>query len=159
MKIKIPIFMLVLLILSACNNQAEENYQQLLTSFERNDSSLNKAFEETTKNIEEDSNRDKALHDINDKLIPQIEDFQQTVKNYQLEDDEQIKVQNSMLSYLEETKKLLKMYSDLNSEFFMVNSLNDESMEDSVGKQLNEIKNQEEKVSNLKNDVKTLTAK
>lgn len=64
-----------------------------------------------------------------------------------------------MLSYLEETKKLLKMYSDLNSEFFMVNSLNDESMEDSVGKQLNEIKNQEEKVSNLKNDVKTLTAK
>lgn len=64
-----------------------------------------------------------------------------------------------MLSYLEETKKLLKMYSDLNSEFFMVNPLNDESMEDSVGKQLNEIKNQEEKVSNLKNDVKTLTAK
>src|SRR5699024_919500 len=149
MRIKIPIFMLVLLILSACNNQAEENYQQLLTSFERNDSSLNKAFEETTKNIEEDSNRDKALHDINDKLIPQIEDFQQTVKNYQLEDDEQIKVQNSMLSYLEENKKLLKMYSDLNSEFFMVNSLNDESMEDSVGKQLNEIKNQEERVSNL----------
>src|SRR5699024_16594 len=153
MRIKIPIFMLVLLILSACNNQAEENYQQLLTSFERNDSSLNKSVEETTKNIEEDSNtdnarhdikykmspqmknnnrtnnskkktikkktknikkynnRDKALHEINDKLIPQIEDFQQTVKNYQLEDDEQIKVQNSMLSYLEETKKLLKMYS------------------------------------------------
>lgn len=51
-----------------------------------------------------------------------------------------------MLSYLEETKKLLKMYSDLNSEFFMVNSLNDESMEDSVGKQLNEIKNQEERL-------------
>ena len=80
MKIKIPILMLVLLILSACNNQAEENYQQLLTSFERNDCRWNKAFEETMKNIEEDRNRDKALHDINDKLIPQIEDFQQTVK-------------------------------------------------------------------------------
>lgn len=51
-----------------------------------------------------------------------------------------------MLSYLEETKKLLKMCSDLNSEFFMVNPLNDESMEDSVGKQLNEIKNQEERL-------------
>lgn len=145
-----------ILLLCACNDESEENYTQMLGAFERNDSELNTLLDDAIKNIDGSADRDQALKNINDKIIPKVEDFRQTLNNYTLTSDSHVEVRDSMLNYLNDFETLMKMYSKFNTEFYLVNPLSDESINEEINNLLDEIKAQEEKMSAAKEKVEKL---
>lgn len=156
MKKYILLLSFVLLILSACNSESTENYSQMTSAFERNDTELNNEITETVANIEEDTNRDKALADINEGIIPRIDDFKQTIDNYTLSEENHLEVQEAMQTYLDNLKELMEMYSDINSDFFIANPFEDESLSEDINQQLKEIQNLEEEVQKNRADIDQL---
>lgn len=156
MKKYILLLSFVLLILSACNSESTENYSQMTSAFERNDTELNNEITETVANIEEDANRDKALADINEGIIPRIDDFKQTIDNYTLSEENHLEVQEAMQTYLDNLKELMEMYSDINSDFFIANPFEDESLSEDINQQLKEIQNLEEEVQKNRADIDQL---
>lgn len=156
MKRYILLFSLILLVLSACSSESTENYSQMTSAFERNDSELNKKISETVTNIQEESNRDKALADINEGIIPRIDDFKQTIDNYTLSEDHQLEVQEAIQTYLDNLRTLMELYSEINSEFFIVNPFEDESLSEDINQQLEEIQNLEEEVQKNRADIDQL---
>lgn len=156
MKRYILLFSLILLVLSACSSELTENYSQMTSAFERNDSELNKKISETVTNIQEESNRDKALADINEGIIPRIDDFKQTIDNYTLSDEAHIEVQEAIQTYLDNLRTLMELYSEINSEFFIVNPFEDESLSEDINQQLEEIQNLEEEVQKNRADIDQL---
>lgn len=156
MKRYILLFSLILLVLSACSSESTENYSQMTSAFERNDSELNKKISETVTNIQEESNRDKALADINEGIIPRIDDFKQTIDNYTLSEDHQLEVQEAIQTYLDNLRTLMELYSEINSEFFIVNPFEDESLSEDINQQLEKIQNLEEEVQKNRADIDQL---
>ena len=156
MKRYILLFSLILLVLSACSSELTENYSQMTSAFERNDSELNKKISETVTNIQEESNRDKALADINEGIIPRIDDFKQTIDNYTLSEDNHLEVQEAIQTYLDNLRTLMELYSEINSEFFIVNPFEDESLSEDINQQLEEIQNLEEEVQKNRADIDQL---
>lgn len=156
MKRYILLFSFILLVLSACSSESTENYSQMTSAFERNDSELNKKISETVTNIQEESNRDKALADINEGIIPRIDDFKQTIDNYTLSDEAHIEVQEAIQTYLDNLRTLMELYSEINSEFFIVNPFEDESLSEDINQQLEEIQNLEEEVQKNRADIDQL---
>lgn len=156
MKRYILLFSFILLVLSACSSESTENYSQMTSAFERNDSELNKKISETVTNIQEESNRDKALADINEGIIPRIDDFKQTIDNYTLSEDNHLEVQEAIQTYLDNLRTLMELYSEINSEFFIVNPLEDESLSEDINQQLEEIQNLEEEVQKNRADIDQL---
>ncbi|MCK1977343.1 hypothetical protein LNK15_09780 [Jeotgalicoccus huakuii] len=156
MKRYILLFSLILLVLSACSSESTENYSQMTSAFERNDSELNKKISETVTNIQEESNRDKALADINEGIIPRIDDFKQTIDNYTLSEDHHLEVQEAIQTYLDNLRTLMELYSEINSEFFIVNPIEDESLSEDINQQLEEIQNLEEEVQKNRADIDQL---
>lgn len=156
MKRYILLFSLILLVLSACSSESTENYSQMTSAFERNDSELNKKISETVTNIQEESNRDKALADINEGIIPRIDDFKQTIDNYTLSEDHHLEVQEAIQTYLDNLRTLMELYSEINSEFFIVNPFEDESLSEDINQQLEEIQNLEEEVQKNRADIDQL---
>lgn len=146
----------LLLFLSACNSESAENYKQMLGAYERNDTEMIKLLDQTAENINSESNRDKALQTINETVIPEIGDFRQTIKNYTLSDDEHVKVQKSMITYLDNLENLMAQYSKFNEEFFFVNPLADHSITEKYSDALDNISAQEEKVEASKKEVNQL---
>ena len=149
----------IVLILSACSSESKENYTQMLGAFERNDSELNSVLDETVKNISSDSNREKALKSINEEIIPRVADFRQTINNYTLSDEQHVEVQEAMIDYLNEVEDLMELYSNFNEEFFFVNPLADESIDDKLNDALAAINTQEEDMQKAKKHVDNLTGK
>jgi len=145
-----------ILLLCACNDESEENYTQMLGAFERNDSELNTLLDDAIKNIDGAANRDEALKNINDKIIPKVEDFRQTLNNYTITSETHVEVRDAMINYLNEFETLMEMYSKFNTDFYLVNPLSDESINEELNGLLDEIKNQEEKMSAAKDEVETL---
>lgn len=156
MKRYILLFSLILLVLSACSSESTENYSQMTSAFERNDSELNKKISETVTNIQEESNRDKALADINEGIIPRIDDFKQTIDNYTLSEDHHLEVQEAIQTYLDNLRTLMELYSEINSEFFIVNPFEDESLSEDINQQLEKIQNLEEEVQKNRADIDQL---
>ncbi|QQD85210.1 MULTISPECIES: membrane lipoprotein lipid attachment site-containing protein [Jeotgalicoccus] len=156
MKRYILLFSFILLVLSACSSESTENYSQMTSAFERNDSELNKKISETVTNIQEESNRDKALADINEGIIPRIDDFKQTIDNYTLSDEAHIEVQEAIQTYLDNLRTLMELYSEINSEFFIVNPFEDASLSEDINQQLEEIQNLEEEVQKNRADIDQL---
>lgn len=156
MKRYILLFSFILLVLSACSSESTENYSQMTSAFERNDSELNKKISETVTNIQEESNRDKALADINEGIIPRIDDFKQTIDNYTLSEDNHLEVQEVIQTYLDNLRTLMELYSEINSEFFIVNPFEDESLSEDINQQLEEIQNLEEEVQKNRADIDQL---
>lgn len=156
MKRYILLFSLILLVLSACSSESTENYSQMTSAFERNDSELNKKISETVTNIQEESNRDKALAGINEGIIPRIDDFKQTIDNYTLSEDHHLEVQEAIQTYLDNLRTLMELYSEINSEFFIVNPFEDESLSEDINQQLEEIQNLEEEVQKNRADIDQL---
>lgn len=134
----------IVLFLGACSSESKENYTQMLGAFERNDSELNTMLNETAQNISSDSNREKALQNINEDIIPRISDFRQTVSNYTLSDENHIEVQEAMIDYLNEVEDLMGLYSNFNEEFFFVNPLGDESIDGTLNEEMDKISEQED---------------
>ena len=143
----------IVLFLSACSSESKENYTQMLGAFERNDNELNTILNETDENISSEANREKALKSINDDIIPRIADFRQTINNYTLNDEQHIEVQKAMIDYLNEVENLMELYSDFNEEFFFVNPLADESIDDKLNDALAAINTQEEDMQKAKKHV------
>lgn len=156
MKRYIFLFSCILLVLSACSSESTENYSQMTSAFERNDSELNNEISETVANIEEESNRDKALADINEGIIPRIDDFKQTIDNYTLSDETHIEVQEAIQTYLDNLRTLMKLYSEINSDFFIVNPFEDESLSEDIDNQIQEIESLEEEVQKNRADIDQL---
>ncbi|WP_166626803.1 hypothetical protein [Jeotgalicoccus sp. S0W5] len=156
MKRYILLFSFILLVLSACSSESTENYSQMTSAFERNDSELNKKISETVTNIQEESSRDKALADINEGIIPRIDDFKQTIDNYTLSEDNHLEVQEAIQTYLDNLRTLMELYSEINSEFFIVNPFEDESLSEDINQQLEEIQNLEEEVQKNRADIDQL---
>ena len=146
----------IVLILSACSSESKENYTQMLGAFERNDSELNSVLDETVKNISSDSNREKALKSINEEIIPRVADFRQTINNYTLSDEQHVEVQEAMIDYLNEVEDLMELYSNFNEEFFFVNPLGDDSIDDQLNSSLDKISTQEEDMEKAKDNVHQL---
>ncbi|CAD2073366.1 hypothetical protein GCM10007275_01630 [Jeotgalicoccus coquinae] len=146
----------ILLFLGACSSESQENYTQMLGAFERNDTELNTKLDDTAKNISSEANRDKALKSINEDIIPGVGDFRQTINNYTLTDENHVTVQDAMIDYLNEVEDLMELYSDFNEEFFFVNPLGDDSIDEKLSSALEDINAQEEDVSAAKVKVNQL---
>ncbi|CEA00856.1 hypothetical protein BN1048_01116 [Jeotgalicoccus saudimassiliensis] len=146
----------IVLFLGACSSESEENYTQMLGAFERNDSELNTKLDETAKNISKESNRDKALQSINDDIIPSIGDFRQTINNYTLTDENHLEVQDAMTDYLDQVEDLMVLYSNLNEDFFFVNPLGDDSIDERLNTALDNISAQEKEMHEAKEKVNQL---
>lgn len=144
------------LFLSACSSESNENYTQMLGAFERNDSELNTLLDETADNINKESNRDKALQSINENIIPSVGDFRQTISNYTLTEENHVEVQEAMIDYLNEVEDLMELYSNFNEEFFFVNPMGDDSVDEELKKALDNISSQEEDMQTAKDKVNQL---
>lgn len=149
----------IVLLLSACSSESKENYTQMLGAFERNDNELNTMLNETDEDISSEANRDKALKSINEDIIPRVADFRQTINNYTLNDEQHIEVQETMIDYLNEVEELMELYSNFNEEFFFVNPLGDDSIDDKLNDALAEINTQEEDMQKAKEHVDNLIGK
>lgn len=156
MKRIIFLLLFIVLFLGACSSESTENYTQMLGAFERNDSELNTKLDETAKNISSESNREKALKSINEDIIPSIGDFRQTISNYTLTDENHLEVQDAMTDYLNEVEDLMELYSNFNEEFFFVNPLGEDSIDEKLNSALDDISAQEEEMHAAKNQVNQL---
>lgn len=146
----------IVLLLSACSSESKENYTQMLGAFERNDKELNTMLNETAENISSESNREKALKSINEDIIPRVTDFRQTINNYTLSDEQHVEVQEAMIDYLNEVEDLMELYSKFNEEFFFVNPLGDDSIDDQLNSSLDKISTQEEDMEKAKDNIHQL---
>lgn len=147
-----------ILLLCACNDESEENYTQMLGAFERNDSELNSLLDDTIKNINDAANRDEALKSLNDQIIPKVDSFRQTLNNYTIISEPHVEIREAMITYLDEFELLMEMYSDFNTEFYLVNPLSDESIDEELNSDLSEIEAQEETMRAAKDNVDKLIA-
>ena len=148
----------IVLFFSACSSEYEENFTQMLGAFERHDSELNTMLDQTTENISSESNRDKALQSINEKIIPKVDDFRHTINNYTLSNDEHLEVQEAMVDYLDEVEDLMELYSNFNEKFFFVNPLSDDSIDETLNEELDKINQAEEEMDAAKKNVNQMIA-
>lgn len=148
----------IVLFFSACSSESEENFTQMLGAFERHDSELNTMLDQTTENISSESNRDKALQSINEKIIPKVNDFRHTINNYTLSNDEHLEVQEAMVDYLDEVEDLMELYSNFNEKFFFVNPLSDDSIDETLNEELDKINQAEEEMDAAKKNVNQMIA-
>lgn len=143
-------FVPLIFLLSACNAESEENYTQMLGAYERHNSELNTQLDDAIETINNSSNRESALKSINENILPKIDDFRQTLNNYTLTSNTHLEIREAMMTYLDELQRLMEMYSDFNTEFYLVNPLSDESIDEELDSSLEDLKAQEETMKNAK---------